>query len=64
MTGYYRFTKEHALSYAWYKISSRGNKAIEEEFDWVDENGDQITIPIGAKVDSIIEYEIFKLGYL
>ena len=64
LTGYYRFTKEHALTYAWYSISSRGNKTIEEEFDWLDEDGNEITIPVGAKVDSIINYEIFKVGYL
>ena len=64
LEGYYRFTKKHALTYSWYKISSDGNKAIVEEFDWLDTNGDTITIPIGAKVDSTLSYDIFKLGYL
>jgi hypothetical protein len=64
LTGYYRFTEEHALTYAWYSISARGNKTIEEEFDWLDENGNEITIPVGAKVDSTLNYEIFKVGYL
>jgi len=64
LDGYYRFTKTHGLSYSWYKISSDGNKAIEKEFEWIDENGDTITIPIGATVDTSLQYDIFKLGYL
>ena len=64
LDGYYRFTNTHALTYSWYKISSDGNKAIEEEFDWIDENGDTITVPVGANVDTSLDYDIFKLGYL
>lgn len=64
LDGHYRFTNEHALTYSWYSISSLGNKSIEEEFDWVDNNGDPITIPIGANVDSTLDYDIYKVGYL
>ena len=64
LTGYYRFTKEHALNYSWYRITSRGNKTLKKEFEWLDKNGDQITIPVGAKVDSSLDYNIFKVGYL
>jgi hypothetical protein len=64
LEGYYRFTKKHAMTYSWYKISSDGSKFLEEEFEWLDENGDTITIPVGAKVDSTLSYDIFKLGYL
>ncbi len=64
LTGYYRFTKEHALNYSWYRITSRGNKTLEKKFEWLDKNGDLITIPVGAKVDSSLDYNIFKVGYL
>ena len=64
LEGYYRFTKKHAMTYSWYKISSDGSKSIEEEIKWIDENGDTITIPIGAKADTTLSYDIFKLGYL
>jgi hypothetical protein len=64
LTGNYRFTKEHALNYSWYRIISEGNKTLKKEFEWLDENGDQVTIPIGAIVDSSIDYNIFKVGYL
>ncbi len=62
--GHYRFNQEHALTYGWYGISSDGNNVLEEEFEWVDEGGNTITIPIGAKVTSSLKTEIFKLGYL
>lgn len=64
LTGYYRFTKEHALNYSWYRITSQGDKILSEEFQWLDENGNQITIPVGAKVNSSLDYNIFKVGYL
>lgn len=64
LDGYYRFTKTHALTYSWYKINSDGSKSLEEDIDWVDENGDPITIPVGADVKTSLDYDIFKLGYL
>ena len=64
LEGYYRFTKKHAMTYSWYKITSDGSKILEEEFEWLDDNGDTITIPAGAKADTTLSYDIFKLGYL
>lgn len=64
LEGYYRFKPQHALTYSWYSISSEGNKILQEEFDWVDEDGNSITIPIGAQVVSNLDYDIFKVGYL
>lgn len=64
LNGYYRFNKEHGLSYSWYKITSNGSKIVEKEFTWIDEDGNDITIPIGAQVDSVLDYSIFKIGYL
>jgi hypothetical protein len=64
LDGAYRFNQEHALSFSWYSISSDGNKKLEEQIDWVDEDGNQITIPVGARVDTRLDYDIYKLGYL
>jgi hypothetical protein len=64
LTGHYRFTKEHALTYSWYRISSQANKTLTEEFDWLDEDGNPITIPVGVKIDSSLDLNIFKVGYL
>lgn len=64
LTGHYRFGKKHALTYSWYSINSQGNKSIEEEIEWLDENGDLITIPTGASVDTNLDFDLFKVGYL
>ena len=64
LDGYYRFTKTHALTYSWYRISSDGKKILEKEFEWLDEDGNEITIPVGAKVETTFNNDIYKLGYL
>lgn len=64
LDGHYRFTKEHGLTYSVYSLKSDGNKTIEAEFEWLDENGDTIIIPVGANVDTSLDYDIFKVGYL
>ena len=62
--GYYRFRPKHALTYSWYSINSTGSKTIDEEFSWVDPDGNPITIEAGAQVNSNLDYDIFKVGYL
>jgi hypothetical protein len=62
--GYYRYHPKHALTFAWYSINSTGSKIIEEEFDWEDGDDNTVTVPVGAQVFSVLDYEIFKLGYL
>ncbi len=62
--GHYHYNKHHALTFSWYRISTDGTKKIEKQIDWVDENGDPITIPIGAQVNTSLEYDIYKFGYL
>ena len=62
--GYYRFKPKHALTYSWYSINSDGNRTIDETFEWVDEDGNTITVPVGAQVVSNMGYDIYKLGYL
>jgi len=64
LDGIHRFNKRHAMTYSWYSISSDGNKILDEDIDWQDENGDMITLPVGAQVATAIDYDIFKLGYL
>jgi len=64
LDGYYRFTPKHALTYSWYNINSAGNKTIEQDFDWIDENGDPIIIRAGAQSNTDLDYNIYKIGYL
>ncbi len=62
--GYYRFHPKHSLTYSWYSINSVGSKTIEKEFEWLDPDGNTVTVPVGAEVFSLLDYEIFKIGYL
>ena len=62
--GHYRFRPRHALTFALFSINSDGDKIIDEEFDWLDEDGNTITIPVGARVVSSLSYDILKVGYL
>lgn len=64
LAGSWRFRPRHSLALAWYRLSSTNSLAIDREIDWIDENGDPITIPIDARVGSRLDYEIVKLGYL
>ena len=64
LDGHYRFTPKHALTYSWYNISSTGNKTIEQDFEWLDENGNPITIIAGAQTNTVLDYDIYKVGYL
>jgi len=64
LEGYYRFKPQHALTYSWYSISSEGTKTLDESFEWVDEDGNSITIPAKAQIVSNLDYDIFKVGYL
>ncbi|PCI57621.1 MAG: hypothetical protein COB45_03255 [Gammaproteobacteria bacterium] len=64
LDGQYHFNEEHSLTFSLYEISSVGNKVLETEIDWVDKNGNPVTIPIGASVNTNLDYDIYKVGYL
>jgi hypothetical protein len=64
LDGFYRFNNAHALTYSIYSIRASGNKTLENEFDWLDEDGNIITIPVGANIDTSLNYDIYKVGYL
>ena len=64
LDGHFRFNNKHRITYSWYRISSEGSKVLEEEIDWEDEDGNAIVIPVGARVDTVLKYDIFKVGYL
>ena len=62
--GYYRIRPNHGLTYSWYSIDSKGDKTMDTSFEWVDEDGNAITIPKDAQVTSRLETDILKVGYL
>jgi len=64
LDGHYRFNTEHALTFSVYSIKAQGNKILEKDVNWQDEDGNEITIPVGSSVDTSLDYDIFKVGYL
>lgn len=60
----YRFNTNHAMTFAWYRISSDSNKTLLEDIEWVDEDGNTVVIPTGTNVGSSLGYDIYKIGYL
>jgi hypothetical protein len=61
--GRYRFKPNHALTFSWYRISSDNNKTLLDDIDWVDEDGNTVTIPTGTSVSASLGYDIYKVGY-
>lgn len=64
LDGYYRFNEKHALTYSWYGINTTGNKNVDQDFEWVNEDGQKIIVNAGAQVKTELEYDILKVGYL
>jgi hypothetical protein len=61
--GRYRFKPNHAFTFSWYRISSDSNKTLLDDIEWVDEDGNTVTIPTGTSVSASLGYDIYKVGY-
>lgn len=64
LEGTWHIHPSHALTFSWYDINSSNSLSVERDFEWVDNDGNAITIPVGASVSSSLDYDIFKVGYL
>ena len=64
LDGLYRFNSNHAMTFSWFRINTDASKTLVDDIEWVDENGDTVTIPTGTSVNSSLGYDIYKLGYL
>jgi hypothetical protein len=59
----YRFTPEHAVGFSWYRISTSASRSLAQDIEWVDNDGEQITLSAGARVDTDFTYDIYSLAY-
>lgn len=48
LEGQWRFRPAHALTLSWFDISASNSLSIKRDFEWVDEDGNTITIPVVA----------------
>ena len=64
--GYYRFKDNHALGFSYYQLNSSGSTQTGRVITLPDPNDPQgeITIPVGANVESYLDTEILKLNYI
>ncbi|HEX5055333.1 MAG TPA: hypothetical protein VFX02_02430 [Gammaproteobacteria bacterium] len=59
LDGYYRFSRAHRIEWTWYSTQRSGRAEILETVDI----GGVVEVRFGARVESLIEYGVFKLGY-
>jgi hypothetical protein len=52
------------MTFSWFRINADASKTLADDIEWVDENGDTVTIPTGTSVSSSLGYDIYKIGYL
>ena len=64
LDGHFRFRPNHALTFTWYRLNSNSSKTLLDDIEWVDEDGNTVTIPTGTTVSSSLGYDIYKVGYL
>ncbi|MDO3385367.1 DUF481 domain-containing protein [Gilvimarinus sp. SDUM040013] len=62
--GRFHFNQNHSLTYSVYRIGSQGSVELNRDINWVNTAGDEITIPVGAQVDSDLTYTTAQIGYL
>lgn len=58
LDGFYRFNPHHRIEYSYYSLKSKGTNEIDESANI----GDDV-VSAGAKVESKLNYEIFKVNY-
>lgn len=59
----YHFNAAHAIDFSWYRLESTGNKTLEHDIEWVDREGNDMTIKAGAYLQTGISYDIYKVAY-
>ncbi len=58
LDGLYRFNAHHGLDFSWYDLKFTGSRAVARDIEW----GGQ-TYPVGAQVDSLLQFNVYKLSY-
>lgn len=54
----YRFNDNHGLGLSWYNLNFKGTRVTERDIEWGDD-----TYPAGFRIDSEIDFDIYKLNY-
>ena len=65
LESYWRFTdnRRHRLDLSWFSLNRTGTRTIDETITIKPPEGEDITIPIGTKIKSFFDLDIYQLAY-
>ncbi len=63
LDAHYRINSTSQIAASWYRFDTDSTKTLRTSVDWVDADGNQITIDAGSEISSSMLYDIFKVGY-
>jgi len=63
LDGYYRFNNTHSIDFSYFGVKSDGNKVINEDIKWTDNDGNENTINAGATIKSYFDMDVYKINY-
>lgn len=63
LDAHYRISPTSHIAASWYRFDTDSSKTLRTSVDWVDPDGNQITIDAGSEVSSSMLYDIVKVGY-
>lgn len=63
--GSWRFTDnlKHRMDLSWFAFHRNASRVVAQELSFEDKDGNQIVVPLGTKVDTDFDIDIFQLGY-
>jgi len=61
--GYYRFTDTHSIDFSYFAVNSDGNRAIDTDIKWTDQEGNENIISAGANITSYFNMDVYKINY-
>ena len=61
----WRFTdnRRHRIDFSWFSLNRDGNRTIDQDITFENENGEQVTIDAGSEVSAFFDLDIYQLTY-
>lgn len=63
LDAHYRLSDTSQIAASWYNVDTDAYKTLQTAVDWVDPDGNEITIEAGSEIASSFVYDILKVGY-
>jgi len=61
----WRFThnRRHRLDLSWFSLNRDGNRQLDQDFTFENEEGEEVTVDAGSTVDAFFDLDIYELSY-